>query len=350
MMTGIRAAIAFVISMIAIPMMMGLLAMTFTERKKNIANTFLLGLLMSQMFHQLIAVPCVFLQVTLHRTTGLYYACMVGAVLVGCLLRKNKVWEVAKEVFHFKKFSRWWDLYAGFIIVQVMLLTMVTIYIYGDDKTYIAYINDMLSSNILYGNDPYSGATMDFATTLIASRKLLFSVYYPWLAGICWITGLHPLILCKSVLIVYMLPLAYVCNWLYAKLFFPENEGSRIKYMYYLMLGFVAGIFSWYTVSFRMYTWIWHNKAWFAVIVMPVALVVFTRSFLVEYKKNDVFCMLICVFASCHATMSGTFVIMMALAAMTFLGTIKQKSVKVAFAGIIALMPAITYFLLMKLC
>lgn len=163
-----------------------------------------------------------------------------------------------------------------FILFQAIRLVFLEPYEYLDEKTYISLINDILSTDVLYGTYSDTGALYDGIGNAIP--KYLLAPWYPFLAYLCHIGGVHPLILGKTILPVVMLLLSYASLYFFGRTIIGDDEKSGKLYVYMLIVAVLLELMlpdNDQSVAALVYT-MW-GKNLSAAIAVPMIFVTFTE-------------------------------------------------------------------------
>ncbi|MCR5592168.1 MAG: hypothetical protein K6F79_00285 [Saccharofermentans sp.] len=176
------------------------------------------------------------------------------------------------------------------ILYELYVYVFKEPWIYGDDVTYIRMVTDFVDTNAIY-TKTWSGQA-DLTPLSEINYKYVFTSYYPFLGSISILTGLHPLILCKTVIPVFYLPIHYLITWRIGMfLFGDEKDGVKMIEMKSLFMFFYAiliefGHISYYTMSRRVTLWIYNSKSDCFTILLP-ALFIYTFIFLTEKAETN---------------------------------------------------------------
>lgn len=169
----------------------------------------------------------------------------------------------------------YFDIALVVIIYQVVRYIIKQPYIYGDDVTYITMITDFVDTNAIY-TKTWAGQIDPIPLTEV-SFKYVFTSYYPFLGSISILTGLHPLILCKTVIPVFYVPIHYLIIWRIGEYVFSDTEAEKKRrekqtvYMFFYALLMEFGQISYYTLSRRLTIWIWNSKSdCFCLLLIPL--------------------------------------------------------------------------------
>lgn len=142
-------------------------------------------------------------------------------------------------------------------------------YIYGDDVTYVRLITNFIDTDTIYVKY-WAGQA---AATPIADidYKYVFTSYYPFLGMISILTGLHPLVLCKTVIPLIYIPVHYLIVWRIGSYLFGEAKEKRSLFLFFYAVLIEFGQISYYALSRRVTIWIYNSKSdCFCLLLIPL--------------------------------------------------------------------------------
>lgn len=167
-------------------------------------------------------------------------------------------------------------------------------YIYGDDTTYVRLITEMVDTNSLYTRE-WADQIVPLAINEI-SYKYAFTSYYPFLSVVSILSGIHPLILCKTVIPVIYLPLHYLIIWRIGQFLFDGDKDTSTRVSQMSMFFFVYsilvefGMISYYTLSRRVTIWIYNGKSvCFCLLLIPLFFYIYVFLSEIDLEKIVVY-------------------------------------------------------------
>jgi hypothetical protein len=269
--------------------------------KSNLFFCYMLGFMTVLAVSEVLSVPMTILKCDFRLFVGVYSILLAVLFFTGCTVGRTQIRLLAQETFaRIKQTDRYDVLVLAVVFVPVVVLLFYTPYIYGDDKTYIALVNDILTSNRLYLTDVATGGDW---TRLNA--KYALSSYWTWVAYIAKITGIHPLILCKTVMGILYVPMGYAVQRLLAGFLFSGEKRKIHIFMILVVLASLFGGFSGYTVTFRIYTWVWQSKALLAIIVLPFLMYYCNLIYTTNAGFGEYFLLFLMNIAVCSTSLTG---------------------------------------------
>lgn len=307
-----------------VPILIGSLCTARMKKTHESSLTFvyIVGILVLVGISELLSVPMTLFKSRFTDFVWCYNGITLFLCILAVLLCRYRIKEIlSRAVLTISKASKKWIIVLLAIYVPVIVLSFVTPYIYGDDTTYLTMVNDILFSNRLYLTDVVTGVEQDWV-----SAKYALSSYWTWLAYLSKMSGIHPLILCKTILSYFFVPMSYAVQGLLAYYFFAKKERYIIIYMLLVILASLFGGFSNYTVTYRLYTWVWQSKAFLAMIVIPFLFYYCNYVFREKTTANEYVVLFLLICATCATTLTGTgLAVAMACVLATFYMIINRK-------------------------
>ncbi len=237
--------------------------------KENI-DRYLIGFAAVQALFFLVYIPaiCFFWSSRVLTYTAALLITIVG--VGGALLRYNRsssrksFLAITKpNITYFK--NPFFLLAIGIILYEMWIYLTKEPYIYGDDTTYISLITQIVDTDAIY-TKWWTGQIENTPINEI-SIKYVFTSYYPFISMMSVLSGIRPLILCKTIIPLFYVPIHYLIVWRICRsLFDSENDlKSKIKkesccYFLYTLL-IEMGQISYYAFSRRVTIWIYNNKS-----------------------------------------------------------------------------------------
>ncbi len=270
----IRAVPALVLVFLIWPVLLG----AGLGLKKNI-DRYIVGFAASQALFFVVYIPAVLFSWS-SRTlvyTAVGVITLVGAA--GAFIRYRKASD-HREFLSLKKPDMKFlsnPFFWGFVLIAAYEMWTYAVkepYIYGDDVTYVRLITSFVDTNEIYVKS-WTGQMTSVPLSDVDIKYLVTS-YYPFLGMISILTGLHPLVLCKTVLPLVYIPVHYLIVWRIASyLFDGEETGVRVRkqssfmFIYAVLIEF--GQISYYTLSRRVTIWIYNSKSdCFCLLLIPL--------------------------------------------------------------------------------
>ena len=262
--------------------------------KKNI-DRYIIGFCAVQALFFIVYIPAVLLSWSSTALSVVAAIVITVAGAAGTGLRffkhnnKKEFVALAKPDLNYLK-NPYFDIGLIVVILQVIRYVVKQPYIYGDDVTYITMVTDIVDTNAIY-TKTWVGQ-IDPTPLSEISFKYVFTSYYPFIGMISIITGLHPLILCKTVLPVFYVPIHYLIIWRIGGFIFSNAadektlKDKRSVFMFFYVLLIEFGQISYYTISRRLMIWVWNSKSdCFCLLLIP--LFFYTYLFLTENEETE---------------------------------------------------------------
>ena len=327
--------------------------------KRNI-DRYIIGFTAVQALFFLIYIPAILMgwsSRTLTAVAAILISLVSGA---GAVLRYKKAADkkefiaLSKPDLSFFK-NPYFDIALIIVIYQLVRYVLKQPYIYGDDVTYITMITDFVDTNAIYVKT-WAGQ-IDPTPLSEISFKYVFTSYYPFMGMISILSGLHPLILCKTVIPVFYVPIHYLIIWRIGKFLFGDEKDPKAKnekqavFMFFYVLLIEFGQISYYTMSRRLMIWVWNSKSdCFCLLLIPL----FFYTFLLLTEKEETKAildqtslfyrqLLIAIIAlSCNsATLMGLIMSAIVMGIWYVIAAFRLKSPKVFFTSLWTFIPHI---------
>jgi hypothetical protein len=334
--------ISFSIVLILVPMLIGELCMDLCQLNdlNRISCKYIAGLIVSVAISEAVVVPLTLAKVSFSMFVWIYSGILAGISLLAVVVCRKNIRRTLVSMKP-KKLSWKWTMIVLLVMVPVVIIAFLAPYTYGDDRTYLTMVNDMLTTNRLYLTDISTGQEAEWI-----HPKYALSAYWAWIAYLAKVTNIHPLILCKTVLPVLFVPVAYLVQMIFGDYLLKGNKEKLWIYMLLLILATFFGGFSIYTITYRIYVWPWQSKAFLAMIILPF-LFYFCN---LIFEQNENRCCFIVLFfiilSSCASTLTGTGISAAMVCILAAMYAFAMKKASILFKALIACAPAYALILL----
>lgn len=310
--------------------------------KDIFAFVYILGLVIMMALAEVLSVPLTLKKQSFMLFVWMYSVILGGITILTIATRRKAIVLIFKDLkFYIKNIQKSWIGLLALIYIPIIILAFHTTYIYGDDKTYITIVNDIISTNKLYLTDFVTGNEVSFIYA-----KYSLTSYWTWVAYLAKVTGIHPLILCKTVLVFIIIPAGYLVQGLLGSYLFHKDEKKVLVFMYFVILVTLFGGFSAYTVTYRFYTWVWQSKAFLAMIILPFLFYYCNYIFEENAFAGDYLILFLIILASCSSTLTGTGLAVGMAGILGFLYAIWNKKIGIFVRTMIACAPAFVFIFL----
>ncbi len=286
----IRAVFALLIIFIAWPLLLG----TGLGLNRNL-DRYIIGFCATQALFFLIYIPAIIFGWSSMALT-LTAASVISILgVAGAYLRfrkaddKREFANITKPDLLMLK-NPYFDIALIIVVYQLVRYVVKQPYIYGDDVTYISMITDFVDTNAIY-TKTWAGQLTPTPLNEI-SYKYVFTSYYPFLGMISMLSGIHPLILCKTALPIIYVPVHYAIILRIGMYLFSREDDVKKRrtklsvFMFFYVLLMEFGQISYYTLSRRLMIWVWNSKSdCFCLLLIP--LFFYTFLFLMECEESE---------------------------------------------------------------
>lgn len=170
------------------------------------------------------------------------------------------------------------------VIVMVVLQTARTVtgyFLAFDDSDYLAQSTTALYTNTINQYEPQTDRQVDILDQIEPHHKIAL-----W--GIIWATttqlsGIHPSILCRTLLPVIVIPAAYIIMYLILKDMFGGEEEKPLTGLLFLQIAYELGSCSAGVRQWWLFMYSWYGKTVAAVLICPFILYL---SLILENETN----------------------------------------------------------------
>lgn len=327
-----------------LPILLGSLITPWIHREdaKTVSFSYVTGVMEMLCLMQIFSVPMTLAKLPFSMLVMGYSAVLGILALLVLIFRRDVLKETFCRAAHtVKGAGKIWIVIVAVIFIPAVLLTFYTPYIYGDDKTYLTMVNDIVSSNTLYLVDTVTGEAQSWV-----AAKYALSSYWTFLAYLAKVTGIHPLILCKTLLPYLIIPTYYVVQGLFAAWLFRGQKRKIDVYMLIVALVSIFGGFSNYTITYRLMTWVWQSKAFLALIVMPFLFYFANQMFEKRTRVIEYVLLAISVMAACSTTLTGAGIAVAMVAVLAFIYAVRRRKFGILIGTGIACSPALVFMVM----
>lgn len=227
-------------------------------------------------------------------------------------------------------------------IIILMLLTAQMIYLYfyqhlnGDDAYYVAQSVLTDYHDTMFQRDSYTGAVLGLDVRHALSA---IPVFITWLSRMC---GIHPTIMCHSILAPVLLALMYGVYLLLGQQLFRKNRAYVPVFLLFLNIWYLWGNVSIYTSETFAYTRTWQGKSVFANIIIPLAFYFLLE--LLANKKAETYALLSMLsVAGVLVTTASVYLLSMLYIIAGIWALITQRQKKTLMYLILCCVPSLVY-------
>ncbi len=332
---------------IVVPVLIGDLLLP----NEAIGKQYIMGILTTLAISQALYLPFIIYQ---HPFTP-YFVVYVLAIGTLCVL------SVVKRHCHYGKSFRamldvqrkigninMWMILAFLLIgIQVARVAFGHFFVYADNARYIPIINDIIETDKDYYLDFVNGVPKAKETDI----KYIYTTYFPYLASICKVSGLHASILVQTVLPIILTITLYVLVWHYGEILFTDKQTIWMFMLFFGILVETTGGFD-NTHANAVVSGIYFGKKIIFTILLPyILLFIAEKSSLLNkeatsLKIRDVLLLVIMMTGICAPSLMGTGLAPIALFSMGLVLSIRRKSLLPFAQMLIAMIPSVTFLLM----
>lgn len=331
----VRGVIGLAVFMGAVPFLLGLLYTGFVEEEKeNLLLHLAAGYVMMLGSFELCALPLIWLGGSLSLLLSIYVGLLAVASLLSLAVNFRRIFGVFLRVAQAARAFTpciWGQL--ALLLGQALFYVRYQ-YSNADDAFYVASAATSLATNTVFAYSPYTGTAYE---TLPARYAL--SPFHAFNAVLCRLTGIHPAVMAHIVFMILFLLFAYAVYALLGRALFSKDME---KTGYFLLLVSALTLFSAYserTSGLVLLIRLWQGKALLAGVLLPMALYLAVRIFLLDGRRADWLLLFALMCACCMASSMG--VLLGALSAGIFglLYAVRDRSVRPLVFTVLCCLP-----------
>ncbi len=302
----------------------------------GIVHTYISGFITIFAIFEVLGVPMVFAFVPLHiqRIVFSVVFIVMAAVIVINEIRTASVISLHDKtrnvVLYFRSFSKYEWIY--FIIMVGLLLVQVyytVFYHFGrfrsDDGTYT-----VISSSAIYNDGFFLTSLVEGKYSRIIPAKYGFCGLYIFYAYASLITRLGVPVITQTLFSAILILMAYGACYLLSRLAFwgVKKRDDRMIFISLVSIAFLFGLYSQYSLTYRLLGAIWQGKAILAVFITPYLLALLPQLFKIRRTGISILYVSMVSLAAISLTIGGTIVMIVITGVLVALNLIESKNVK----------------------
>ena len=266
----INQIVICILIFLILPYLVGGLATFFMPKEDSFAFRMVSGYFIEFALFELIALPGIFLSISLHLLIIIYGAVLAVLVILSLILCKLNTFTILKNTFAiFKDFRKNALLIAvmAMVVVQTIFISTQT-HIDNDDAFYVASAETSVTTDTIMKYDPYTGELYDKLP-----KRYVFSPFMSWNAVVSEVTDIKPAVMAHVIFPLALIPLAYMVYYLWFRMLQRKKENlSPGLGLFFVFLIFSFSGYSVFSQGRFLLTRIWQGKAVLAGILLPAVL------------------------------------------------------------------------------
>lgn len=338
----VRAAIFFVAFFFLMFCLGSYVQLIVSKEKITFGISVVYGFILYFFLFELVAFPMMILQRSLTELSFVW-GILLGVLVIAACVKFRHVWIEQWKERIFRNYTA--DFYLMMLLIGVQCIFVV---LWTDNSPDAAYYVANVSANVATDTiniyEPFTGALQEEFYV-----RYLFGLYPVHNSVVCQLTGIHPLLLTKTVMSVFTVIMSYL---VYAKIgeqLFEKDE----KKVWRLLVFFAIAQFFFHTVysgSTFLFTRGYEGKAILANVVIPfilyLGLCLFGR---IDDKKS--WFMLFCTgIAGVNISMSGMSILPVAISAVALLAIFVHRAWRYLKYYILCILPSVAVLAVYLLC
>lgn len=343
--------VLFVVIQVIVPLLIGNL-WNIRESKSamiNLIEMYFAGYLSMTALFQVICVPACFLQIRFSVLSVVFILIIIALSIYS----EIKIYYVIKE-YGFPKKIHWnnWAvseyiylaLIIGFLLWQLYYAIFYDMtYISLDDATYLAYANAAISDDRMYLTNTITGTAIGLDIKRYLQSSIIFISY------LAKFTGYNVTTMAHTVMPVQLIIMSYAATILIARNLFNKRENRLILLLFAEVL-YMYGLYSVYSMTYRLLGPIWQGKAILQVVLTPYLFSLIPRLYKKNYVlKMGIYLMIISISASA-CTLGGTLAMAVIIGVLDVLFLFVKKDLRkllyIVWGCIFPLIYALTYLII----
>ncbi len=213
-----------------------------------------------------------------------------------------------------------------------------------DDYDYVVNSQDTITTdtiayaNFITGEMPYT------------SEKRVVTAWPTYIAYLARVSSFEVTTVCHTILPVILLIIAYTVFYYISQFLFKDDE-NRLIFMILLSMANIFGLYSHYSVTFRLLGAIWQGKAVLCAIAVPFFMVYLFDAYSKEITNSKLISIALFSLGSCSlTTMSALLVTATAVAVWLCMSIYNRKpwGIRYLIASLFGVLYLLIFFLLMR--
>lgn len=304
---------------------------------KNIIFTYISGFFSILAIFELLGPAMIYATVPFHvmaKVISIALAMFAVAAIVACRKEifsgKSYVGFFANAKRYVKNYSKYeWVYLTIFLIILGIQVYYAACYDIGgwrsDDYHYLVISSSAIYDDGFFLTSPISG---EYTGSVI--KKYASCGIYVYYAYVSYITGLKVPIVAYTLCTVLFLVMSYGCIYLLAKLVYPKEEERDQRLIFLIVAAAVSmvGLYSHYSLAFRIFGTIHQGKAFLAVVVTPFLLATYPKLLWEGYSRKKLLLFMMTSLVAISLTVGGNIVIAVIPGLLTLLYLIRTKNFK----------------------
>lgn len=293
---------------------------------------------------ELLALPMIYLKLSLHVLTASYGIIIVAIALAGllCLRKRNKTSgknfsEIHAGIFaKIKKTSVWLWLAVIMIFLQMAAVSLFA-HFDADDAMYVGAASTAIQTDTIFSISPYTG--IEYET--LPSRYVLspFPVFLAVISKLCM--GLHPAIMAHMIFPPVFLILVYVVQNLLAKKWFPKDRDAQGMYLSFTAVLCWFSAYSVYNAGNFQMVRIWQGKALLASAMLPMIIYLCLSLMLQETQEYSWSVLFLANLSCCLISSMGIMLSALLTGIITLVSMVYRKKLSFLYKAVLCCIPSL---------
>ena len=283
---------------------------------------------------QLLSPTMIFFDVPTH-VQFMVYTMVLALVFVGILLYTRKtIASTIGKAFRLPKAKVTEVIYVAVFLVLLGIQVYYAIFYdigdwRSDDYMYVTFSNAAIYDDGFFKTRPVFGSALP-ALDVGYLRYALCGIY-GFYTYATMLTGIGVAAIEHTICCVLFLLMAYGAFYQLSKYLFARDEEreNRVVFLIFTALLFLFGMYSHYSLSFRLLGVIWQGKGFLAVVLLPFLIAVYPRLLEGKPDKKDLAYLFMISIALISPTMGGSLVALLVPGFLTVLHFISYCKISI---------------------
>lgn len=243
----------------------------------GVVFTYLSGFFTILALFELLGPAMMIAKIPVHIQVIVISIAMIIAVVATCLLNRKMIMNAMGKRRLFEEYPGMEKLF--FIIFVILLLIQVYFAVFydiggwrSDDYMYIVLSDSAIHDDYFFATEVITGFPMEGIFPKYAVCGIY--VFYTYISVV---TGVPVAAVEHTICCAWFLIMAYGSFYMISKFLFPKEKDNRFIFLILLSVLYLFGMYSHYSLSYRLFGVIWQGKSFLAVVVTPFLLGIYPK-------------------------------------------------------------------------
>lgn len=319
--------------------------------KDSLGKQYIVGVLGTLAISQVLFIPFI---VNQHHFTPYFvvYVLLVGGLCAFSVVKRHSLYkERLHSLFDVKDnigtINIWMICAILLIGIQVVRVGVGHFFVYADNAHYIPVINDLIETDL----DCYLEYKSGTPGAIEYNVKYLYTTYFPYLASICKVSGLHPAVLVQTVLPIILTISFYNLVWHYGLVLLKDKKSAWMFLLFFVVLVETIGGYDDTFANHAVAGIYFGKKIVFTILLPYIMLFIAEKTSLLEDEVNNLsskytLLLIVMIIGVCAPSLMGTGLAPITLFALGVVLSVRKKSLIPFAQMILAMLPSVVFLLM----